>query len=403
MGQEKVDNDDASESGWTPSSTPRVLLVSMRGGSVTANRCFAMEVEDVIEEIEHVDRMDLTVGLSNFKVATRALLDQYLPNVSALGNGIGANGHAPYDLVFVSCAHVHDLRATVPLQRLLRAGKRTACLMEEIWTQHLPHRGKLNWLKEFDYLFTSCSGAVEAVEEATGKPTAYLPPSLDTFRWSYPPHNPERCIDVLWYGRRVDRTHEALKRLAADKGLFYMYDTRVGSPVIDKLDHRVSLAGLVQRARFVYVNPAKADRKYERGMQLEIGYRFFEAAGGGAVLIGDYPRTPEFDELFGWPDVVFEVPMHTGNVETVLEPLLEERERCNEISIRNRMESVRRHDTLYRWEKVLETVGMPATPEMKRRRDRLEDAARALERQLSGGGPSEALAAKLPAVRTESS
>lgn len=364
------------------SPSARVLLVSMRGGNVRPNRCLPIEFEDTIENIDDVYRMDMRVTPRNVFTATRSRFDQYCPRVSALFGTNMVPRRKPFDLVFFYCSHVHDMRTTVPLQPILNAGQMRACFVEEIWKGQRPASDKIKWLQRFDILFTSCSDSAEELEKLTGRTTKYLPPSVDTIRWSVPGAEPQRCVDVLWYGRQIAGTHRAIQALAEKHGLFYVFDTIVANHVIHKVEHRTALARLVNRSHCVFVNPAKADRTNERGEQSEIGYRFFEAAAGGAILIGDHPQTTLFDEMFGWPESIFRIPLGSVEVGPVIMPILENEELRRRVSLRNRIESLRRHDVVYRWQDVLRTVGLPETDAMEKRVTKLHDHARALSSQL---------------------
>jgi hypothetical protein len=58
------------------------------------------------------------------------------------------------------------------------------------------------------------------------------------------------------------------------------------------------------------VSPGSFDRPEETGGQSEFGYRYFEAAAPGTIMIGMRPaNNKEFDKIFTWKDAVIEVPL----------------------------------------------------------------------------------------------
>jgi hypothetical protein len=48
--------------------------------------------------------------------------------------------------------------------------------------------------------------------------------------------------------------------------------------------------------------------------QAEIGYRYYEGAAAGAVMIGDGSDFDAYAELFGWPEAVIEIQPDETNV-----------------------------------------------------------------------------------------
>ena len=100
--------------------------------------------------------------------------------------------------------------------------------------------------------------------------------------------------------------------------------------------------------------------------QQELGYRFFEGAAAGAVMIGQAPDCEAFKELFGWPDSVVPLKPDGSDVAEMLESLRAQPDRLEEMSRRNAREALLRHDWVYRWMQILAIAGLEPTPRMLR-------------------------------------
>ena len=108
----------------------------------------------------------------------------------------------------------------------------------------------------------------------------------------------------------------------ADAGdWYYMYDTVANCPVSSHAEHRSRLADMIKRSRFFLVNTASWHKGERTGGQQELGFRYFEGAAAGAVLIGDAPRNASFNEYFGWQDSVIPLPFDSGDIADVLAEL----------------------------------------------------------------------------------
>jgi hypothetical protein len=123
------------------------------------------------------------------------------------------------------------------------------------------------------------------------------------------------------------------------------------------------------------VNPALVDRADLRGDQSEIGYRFFEGAGAGTIMIGERPVNKEFDQLFDWPDAVIDLPFGSDRIDQVICELDRQPERQEEIRRRNVRESLMRHDWAYRWQSVLQQAGLEPMSGFYERKEQLRKRA----------------------------
>jgi hypothetical protein len=147
----------------------------------------------------------------------------------------------------------------------------------------------------------------------------------------------------------------------------------------DHREHRRLLGDLLKRARYFLTYPGKVDASSQTGGQQEIGFRYFEGAAAGAVLVGEAPANPWFEKLFGWTDAVIHLPYGSADPAAALSPLESDPARRERIRRRNVLESLRRHDHVYRWAEVLRLAGLAETPAMLDRRHALTELARSLE------------------------
>jgi len=159
--------------------------------------------------------------------------------------------------------------------------------------------------------------------------------------------------------------------------MFYVYDTfpSVFTEVYDHRQHRDFYANLAKRSKYFMVAPGKMDAPEETQGQVTIGFRYYEGAAAGAVMIGQPPNCQEFQDMFGWRDVVIQVQPDGSDVQDVLAGLNLEPERVSKISRRNGAEALLRHDWVYRWKKIFQVAGIEPSPRMVERERRLRELA----------------------------
>jgi hypothetical protein len=257
------------------------------------------------------------------------------------------------------------------------------CFVDEIWGKGLTSRkSELRVLSRFDHVFVGTQGSVESLAELTGRTCTYLPASVDAVALCPYPGSATRVIDMYWMGRRSAPTHQALLELARRERWFYLYDTLEQCNVPDPRAHRRHLAELLQRTRYFFAYTGKVNATEQTGGQQEIGSRYFEGAAAGTVMIGEPPVTPWFDKLFGWDDAVVRLPYDSTDPRVLRAVLDLDPSRERAIRNTNVVESLRRHDHVYRWAEVLRRVGLVETQEMVLRRTRLRELAE----HISAGG-----------------
>src|SRR5262249_5971441 len=147
-------------------------------------------------------------------------------------------------------------------------------------------------------------------------------------------------------------------------------------------EHRLLLAGLLQRSRYFIANRGRVNEpEYTQG-QDEISGRFYEGAAAGTVMLGEAPRTGAFEQQFSWPDAVIRLPFDSPDAGRRLEQLDAQPERLARIRRDSLRNAALRHDWLHRLHTVFETLGLPPTAGMLARGARLKKIS---ERALGEG------------------
>ena len=263
--------------------------------------------------------------------------------------------------------------------------KISVCLLDELWVNEIVKRRHfLPILAKFDVVMLYYSQTVKPLSERIGVKCAYLPPGVDAISFCPYPNPPQRFIDVYSIGRRSQITHEKLLDMARETGLFYLHDTIGGSQAIDSREHRALFAKLAKRSRYFIVNPGKIDEPHVRGGQIEVGNRYFEGAASGAIMVGERPNNEAFEDLFDWPGAVAPLPYDLRDIDAVIKDLDRDPERQDKIRRTGIVQSLLRHDWVYRWEKILEVAGlepMQGAIERKKRLRKLADVVSGTKRE----------------------
>ena len=352
----------------------RVLLFSMRNLRNHVARGPGYEFEDVICRCDSVD----VIAPAPPPEATSRIA-RWLDRTTA-GNRPKIDGRIvvdkEYELFFAFCLDPQDLRYMNLVEGLREKCRRLVCVVGELWPGMIGQaREGLEVLRRFDFVFSNFQSSVEAIREATGRPCYFLPPAADALLFCPSPKSPARCIDVYNIGRRPAGLHEALMKRAECCDFFYVYDTVGNFPVLDAREHRALLANLIKRSRYFVAYPAKFDKPGETNGLEEIGSRFFEGAAGGAVLVGGPPRCAAYDHGFDWPDAVIPTDADGAQVAALIAELESDARRTARIRRDNVVNSLQRHDWVYRWHDVLDHVGLPTSSGLEEREARLKSMA----------------------------
>jgi hypothetical protein len=360
---------------------PRVLMVTPRRYEKAIWRCGQVEFEDLISELDDVELVapEPTVRGQGLFARQAARVAQRLANVelSFQPRVTRTTLDREYELFAYYAAQPRDLELLDAIPNWRRSCKKAVCIVDEFWVEHFADDARrLERLSNFDLIAVMFRGTVEPLQKVTGVPCIWVPAAVDTLRFFPGIVPPARSIDVYAMGRRSETSHEALLAQATSHNWTYLFDSIDPVHVRDGLQsHRKQLAELVKRTRYFLANMAKVDAPRHRGSQEEIGFRSFEGAAGGAVLLGHTPATPSLDELFDWPDAHVHVAFGSRDIADVIHQLDADPERVNTIRRNNVVNSLRRHDWAYRWKTVLDKLQIAARPRLGKRLDTLRDLA----------------------------
>ena len=357
----------------------RILMFSQRNIFKNALfRCPLYEFEDIVCQIDSVEV--LAPNPKNwFNLGFRIANNRLLRHSSiALNPGITSiKIKQSYDLLFVICGYPKDLLTFATVKDWKEHCKTSICLVDEMWVKQLAeYKCFLNILSKFDFVLLYYSQSVKAVSRIIGDKCFYLAPGVDAILFCPYPNPPKRIIDVYSIGRRSEETHQALLKNARENKIFYVYDSISGDNAINTKEHRLLLANTAKRSRFYIVNPGLIDRPDIRGDQIEIPNRYFEGAASGTIMLGEIPKNEEYKKLFSWQDAVIHLPFGSDRVDKIIQDLDKQPDKQEEMRRKNVVQSLLRHDWVYRWESVLKIAGLEPMPKLLKRKKRLENLSR---------------------------
>jgi hypothetical protein len=358
-------------------------LPTWRHFNQAAYQCGLYEAQDILAETDAVEVIAFDQGrmLRLREMAQRLALYRDPTNtVMFMNPGLREiRLTQDYELLVVVCQTFNDLLYVNALKKWKERCRASVCWIDELWAASVP-RYK-NWLKaleQFDHVCVSFLGTVEALSRAIGRVCHWIPGGVDAVRFSPYPNLPTRVVDVYSIGRRWEGIHEALLRRASANSIFYIHDTLEGlssARPYDIRQHREMYANVAKRSRYYVVAPAKMNLPSDTGGQIEVGYRYFEAAASGAILLGQAPPTESYRRLFDWPDAVVEIHPDGSDVLDVIDQLNSDPERTEQMCRRTAAESLLRHDWLYRWQDIYRIAGVAPSTGMLARERRLQALA----------------------------
>lgn len=355
---------------------PRILMFSERNiYEQVVWRCPFYEFEGILQEIDSVDVLAPKPKRwyrQGKRVASR--LGEYFK--TPINPGVTETHlKREYDMFLAICEKPSEVMHLNSVKGRRDYCKTSVCWLTEFYVVDMPtFQSVLEVLSHFDHVIFM-NAFYEPFRKLMRGDCSFLPSGIDAFLFCPYPKPPKRCIDVLSIGRRSKETHEALLRMVANEGTFYVYDTIDDMKAYSLEEHRMLLANLGKRSRYFIANPGKINLPEETGGQSEFGYRHFEGAAAGALLIGQRPNNVEFKKYFDWEDPVVDMPFGSKNVGEIMKALDRQPERQVKMRRDSMVQSLLRHDWAYRWEALLNKTGMAPLPQLLQRKKRLEQLA----------------------------
>lgn len=389
----------------------RVLIASDYNSKERAHFTLSYEFCQVIAECEEADLV--APPIYNY---IEKHLGRFLPShdehgvqrdfnrlVNGVRKGLGLKNAptiAPMDLnkdyeLFVYIAW--SPQALVELSRIRNWRQRCSkavVFMHELWASTIERDQEyLKLLNQFDHVFLLHRASVTPLQKYTSAPCSFMPTGTDCLTTTPYPSSPERVIDVYSIGNRPEGLHKKLVSLAEHQEIFYLYDSLSSSDSRMKSwrEHRLLVANNIKRSRYFIAFSPAAIATFRAGKirdEQVLPSRLFEGAAGGSVMIGEAPQCPEFDELFDWPDAVIKISPNPDNVRDILQELDSQPARMERVRRTNALQSLRRHDWIYRWEKMLEAIGLEPSTKVQERKQKLHQIADAAEASLLSAAPA---------------
>jgi hypothetical protein len=95
-------------------------------------------------------------------------------------------------------------------------------------------------------------------------------------------------------------------------------------------------------------------------------------------MLGEIPNNEVFPQLFDWPDAVIPLPYDSSDIDMVIKELDGDPERQGRIRRTSVAQALLRHDWVYRWEAILDAVGLEPMQGALERKHRLGKLAQAV-------------------------
>jgi hypothetical protein len=363
----------------------RICLPTARRFSRMAFQCGHLEAQDIFEACDDVDLIHLDAGPAvseRTRWMRRLMYRDVSRRLAYVNPGVRrVKLTKDYDVLVVMCQGYWEFLYVNAIDGWKDHCKTSICWIDELYAADLPRfKYWLPSLNRFDHVAVGLHGTVAALSHALGRPCHYVPGAVDALRFSPYPEFPRRVIDVYSVGRKAEGVHRALLKTVAADGIFYVHDTvQTGeSTAEDHREHRDLYANLAKRSRFFLVAPGKSNAPEHTHVQREIGFRYYEGAAAGTVMLGATPEGPMFREMFDWPDAVVPARQDGSNIASVVSELSRQPERLETISRRNARGALLRHDWIYRWKRLLEIAGLPTSPGVTAREETLAKIAAGL-------------------------
>lgn len=363
----------------------RVFILSQRNLRSHVSRCWMYEFEDTICAVDAVDMLMPTYSGSelNYKLANRVAKISGM--VRTLNTGINKFVvNKDYELFIACFHHPSEILSLNSIKGWREKCSKAVCLLVEVWEKDVPTwRHHLRLLKDFDHVFLNLSSSVNAIANIIDRPCHYMPYGVDAISFCPYPFLSHRSVDLYSAGHRSPMTHRALLNLVQQGQFFYIYDTIKDLYVNNYQEHRQLFSNLVKKSRYFIANSAKINSVDSTGGQEELSPRFFEGAAGGAILLGTPPACEDYHRNFDWPDAVTQLPYDALDVVSIIADLDSQPERLATARKNNVVNSLLRHDWVYRWRKILDTVLLEPTSQMIDRETYLKNLAELVDVQKS--------------------
>lgn len=179
---------------------------------------------------------------------------------------------------------------------------------------------------QWDITITSFHGAVPFLEEHTQRKWHAVAQGVKLDRLK-PVSKEEKLIDFSADGRRLENVHNSIKEYCLQTGKYYEYTTTTGLQLqLDPCENYRQYAWHLAHSFFTFSWPVELTNPQRVLRFSPITCRWFEAAASGTVILGQAPKDPEFEKIFG-PDFIVPIDytISQNDLKLIWEELWEKR------------------------------------------------------------------------------
>jgi hypothetical protein len=212
--------------------------------------------------------------------------------------------------------------------------------------------------KLMDGFFMPVYSGVRALEETLKVPVSVVPLAADASKFGS--NNPNRCIDVMGYGRQFLPHSQILEKTyndSASSRIYYHTNHLSIEKINNFYEHRRMFWKLLNSSQIALAYDLLTTPR-EGIVYSFVGQRWFESLAAGCAIVGRRPACPEAKDLLDWEDATIEMPEDAGELIPFIEDLLHDKERLQSIRDRNYLNALARHDWRYRIADMLNYLGL---------------------------------------------
>lgn len=152
---------------------------------------------------------------------------------------------------------------------------------------------------KWDIAITSFHGAIPFLEEHTQRKWYAVAQGVKLDRFK-PVAKEEKLIAFSAYGRRLENVHTSIKEYCLQTDRYYEYTTTTGiQPQLDPCENYQQYAWHLAHSFFTFSWPVELTNPRRVLTFSPLTCRWFEAAACGTVILGQAPKEPEFEKIFG--------------------------------------------------------------------------------------------------------
>lgn len=169
----------------------------------------------------------------------------------------------------------------------------------DTFENQLPSIHRVLKSSKWDLAIASFHGAIPFLEEQTQRKWHAVPQGVKLDRFQ-PVSKDKKLIGFSAYGRRLEKVHSSIKEYCFQTEKYYDYTTTLTvQPQLDPIEIYMHYAWHLSHSFFTFSWPVELTNPQRVLTYSPITCRWFEAAACGTVILGQAPKDPEFEKLFG--------------------------------------------------------------------------------------------------------